>query len=110
MPELRLDGTCGLYTVLVWAGACTACTATAGGNWSNFWCAHTGPGGRPTMGPNPPPSNGSTACNVWLASAVGAGFKKETGFRASTSKRGMVCVNGRMLNSKLAKATVKILP
>ena len=35
--------------------------ATAGACSVNFWCAQTGPGGRPSIGPKPPPSIGSTA-------------------------------------------------
>ncbi|PYR08982.1 MAG: hypothetical protein DMG00_14450 [Acidobacteria bacterium] len=68
----------------------------------NRWCAQIGPGGRPSIGPKPPPSAGSTGFIVWFASAVGAGLRHDTrlstvpvtGFRFSTSKRGIGCVNG----------------
>src|SRR5664279_2320666 len=75
MPEFKLDGTLGLYVRLVVAPICVASTATRGKNSLNRWCAHIGPGGRPSMGPCPPPSAGSTACIVWLASSMGAGFR-----------------------------------
>src|SRR4029077_10188670 len=61
IPELRLDGTVGLYVVLTLAPICVTSTATAGGKSLNRWCAHTSPGGRPSIGPKPPPSAGSTA-------------------------------------------------
>jgi hypothetical protein len=51
-------------------------------------------GGRPSIGPRPPPSSGSTGCNVTLASAVGTGFRHAAELRGITSKRGIGCENG----------------
>lgn len=51
-----------------------ASTATFGGKILNCWCDQTAPGGRPSMGPKPPPKAGSTACKVSLQSAVGTGL------------------------------------
>src|SRR5215213_5970535 len=82
------------YAELVVACACDISTATAGGNCANRWCAQTAPGGRPSIGPVPPPSLGSTGCCVWFACAVGAGRRDATGFRASTSNRSSGCVKG----------------
>src|SRR5215470_7788749 len=63
--------------------------AIAGGSRPNCWCAQIGPGGRPSIGPVPPPSAGSTGCCVWFDCAVGAGVKEATGIRGNTSKRGI---------------------
>src|SRR5258708_19249708 len=57
------------------------------------------------MGPGSPGVTPSSAvfnsCWVWLASAVGAGFRVAIGFRGKTSKRGMGCVNACTPNSGL---------
>src|ERR1051326_2789326 len=73
--------------------------AITGGSWLNCWCAQIAPGGRPSIGPMPPPSAGSTGCCVVFAWAVGAGFKTETGFRGNTSKRGIGCEKAVVLLS-----------
>src|SRR5260221_833466 len=62
-------------------------------NCAHRWCAQAAPGGRPSIGPVPPPSRGSTGCCVVLAAAWGAGFSVEPVFRRSTSKRGMAAEN-----------------
>src|SRR5678815_1348417 len=89
MPEFMFDATCGLYVVLVLAPSTEASTAIAGGRRPNCWCAQIGPGGRPSIGPVPPPNAGSTGCCVVFAWAVGAGVKAATGIRGNTSKRGI---------------------
>src|SRR5712671_1126681 len=84
----------------------------AGGNRVNSWWAQIGPGGRPSMGPVSPgltPSNaGFKGCWVVLACAVGAGLSAETGFRGSTSKRGMGWVKAWTPKSGLRGAPVGI--
>src|SRR5438270_7677900 len=73
MPEFRLGATPGLYDMLgPLFPICDTSTATCGGTLSQPWCAHIGPGGRPSIGPLPPPRIGSTACSVWFDSRVGA--------------------------------------
>ena len=109
-PELRVDGTPGLYDVFVVACACDTSTPMRGGNCSKRWCAQIGPGGRPSMGPVPPPSSAGTGCCVWLASFVGAGLSAETAFRASRSKRSMGCVKGWTPNRGLGGAPVGTAP
>ena len=105
MPEFRLDGTCGLYVVLVVAGEVEASIPITGGFWVKRWCPQMAPGGRPSIGPVrpvcPPTSLGSSGCCVWLACACGAGLNDDTGFRWKTSKRGIGCVNGRTPKSGL---------
>src|SRR5712692_2951000 len=93
MLEFRLAGTPGLYTLLTFAPSIVTSTATWGGNLVNSWCAQMGPGGRPSIGPVPPPRAGSTVCWVVLACAIGAGTSVETAFRGNTSKRGIGCEN-----------------
>ena len=83
--------------------------AITGGSWLNCWCAQIGPGGRPSIGPVPPPSAGSTGCCVVFAWAVGAGFKTETGFRGNTSKRGIACEKAVAVNSGLGGSPVGML-
>src|SRR5262249_57049099 len=51
IPEFKLEGTCGLYTVLAFAPSCVAVTAIFGGKSVNPWCAQIGPPGRPSIGP-----------------------------------------------------------
>src|SRR3954468_11829851 len=68
-------------------------TATWGGKREKSWCAQSGPGGRPSMGPVPPPNAGSTACCVWFDCSDGGGLSVETGNRGSTSKRGIGWLN-----------------
>src|SRR5690242_246026 len=82
---------------------------TAGGSNVNCWCAQIGPGGRPSIGPVPPPSAGSTGCDVVFACAVGAGLNAATGFRGKTSKRGIGVLNAVTPNSGLAGIPVGIL-
>src|SRR3954467_11851030 len=67
--------------------------ATWGGKRLKSWWAQSGPGGRPSMGPSPPPRPRSTACCVWFDCSVGTGFSAETGCRGSTSRRGIGWVN-----------------
>src|SRR2546428_3379785 len=110
IPEFRLDGTPGLYTRLGFAPSCVTSTATLGGNCSNSWCAQIGPGGRPSIGPNPPPSSGGTGCCVVLASFVGAGLRVATAFRGKTSNRGIGWLDGWMPKSGLGGAPVGIPP
>ena len=95
--------------MLTRAPSCEASTATAGGNALNRWCAHTAPGGRPSIGPKPPPSAGSTALCVWFDCAVGKGFSEVTGFRSGTLKRGIGCVKGWTPNNGLGGAPVGML-
>ena len=80
-----------------------------GGSWVNCWCAQIGPGGRPSIGPVPPPSAGSTGCGVVFAWAVGAGVKTETGCRGNTSKRGIGVENGCTPNNGLGGSPVGML-
>src|SRR5229473_4271738 len=109
MLEFRLGGTPGLYVLLTLAPSCETSTAIWGGKRVNSWCAQMGPGGRPSIGPLPPPSAGSTGCCVWLDCAVGAGTSVETAFRGSTSKRGIGCENFVMLNVGLGGRPVGTL-
>src|SRR5215216_4639127 len=83
--------------------------AITGGSWLNCWCAQMGPGGRPSIGPVPPPSAGSTGCCVVFAWAVGAGFKTETGLRGNTSKRGIGAENACTPNNGLGGSPVGML-
>ena len=83
--------------------------AITGGSWANCWCAQIGPGGRPSIGPVPPPSAGSTGCCVVFAWAVGAGFKTETGSRGNTSKRGIGVENACTPNNGLGGSPVGML-
>src|SRR5689334_9870477 len=83
--------------------------AITGGSWLNCWCAQIGPGGRPSIGPMPPPSAGSTACWVVFAWAVGAGFNTDTGFRWNTSKRGIGCEKAVAVKSGLGGSPVGML-
>src|SRR5438270_3439630 len=84
-----------------------------GANRVNSWWAQIGPGGRPSMGPvSPaltPSSAGFSGCCVVLACAVGAGLSAETGFRGSTSKRGMGWVKAWTPKSGLRGAPVGML-
>src|SRR6267154_3978545 len=73
MLEFRLGGTPGLYVLLTFAPSMVTSIDSAGGNRVNSWCAQMGPGGRPSIGPKPPPRAGSTGCCVWFDSAVGGG-------------------------------------
>src|SRR5216684_7312122 len=91
------------------APCCVTSMATLGGNTLNRWCAQTAPGGRPSMGPKPPPNAGSTRCSVWLDCAVGKGFSEETGFRGKTSKQGIGWVKGWTPNNGLRGAPVGML-
>src|SRR5438094_3301590 len=113
MPELRLAGTPGSYTVLTLAPSVETGTAIAGGNRVNSWCAQIGPGGRPSMGPvSPgvtPSSAGLNTCGVWLAWAVGAGFGVAIAFRGRTSQRGIGCVNAWTPNTGLRGKAVGTL-
>src|ERR1051325_970179 len=92
-PEFICDETAGLYLVFVVAGVCHASTQTCGGNTSKRWCAQSDPGGRPSIGPVPPPRIAGTDCCVVFASAVGAGPSDPTELRLRTSNRSMGCVN-----------------
>src|ERR1051326_9144256 len=83
--------------------------AITGGSWLNCWCAQIAPGGRPSIGPMPPPSAGSTGCCVVFAWAVGAGFKTETGFRGNTSKRGIGCEKAVAVKSGRGGSPIGIL-
>src|SRR5216683_912362 len=109
MLEFRLGGTPGLYVLLTLAPSCETSTAIWGGKRVNSWCAQMGPGGRPSMGPVPPPSAGSTVCWVVLACAIGAGTSVETAFRGNTSKRGIGCENFVIPNVGLAGRPVGTL-
>src|SRR5215217_86541 len=80
-----------------------------GGSWANCWCAQIGPGGRPSIGPVPPPSAGSTGCWVVFAWAVGAGVNTETGCRGNTSKRGIGVENACTPNNGLGGSPVGML-
>ena len=92
--------------VLVLAPSTEASTAIAGGRRPNCWCAQIGPGGRPSIGPVPPPSAGSTGCCVVFAWAVGAGVRAATGIRGNTSKRGIAVEKAAVLKSGLGGSPV----
>src|SRR5215217_438550 len=83
--------------------------AIAGGRRPNCWCAQIGPGGRPSIGPVPPPNAGSTGCCVVFAWAVGAGVRAATGIRGNTSKRGIGVEKSVVVPSGLGGSPVGIL-
>src|SRR5438477_3490374 len=106
MPEFRLEATPGLYDVLAAACATLTSIATCGGNCAKAWCAQIAPGGRPSIGPVPPPSLTSTGWVVGFASAVGAGFNVETALRGRRSKRGIADENAATPKVGLAATPV----